>query len=93
MWIGLLGTSTVLLGAAHAATIEKPTSIIEEAFADTDLLMPLGPTPLWGPGAVPGEWADVCGFFKPLDSHGRWKVRLQGAFSFTHSTLGNREKE
>ena len=40
MWIGLLGTSTVLLGAAHAATIEKPTSIFEEAVADTDLPMP-----------------------------------------------------
>ena len=37
----------MLLGAAHAATIEKPTSIIEEAFADTDLPMPLGPTTLW----------------------------------------------
>ena len=27
--------------------------------------MPPGPTPLWGPGAVPGKWADVCGFLKP----------------------------
>ena len=59
----------------------KPTSIIAEAFADTDLPMPLGPTPLWGPGAVPGEWADVCGFLKPPDSHEKWKVRLHGAFS------------
>ena len=78
----------MLLGAAHAATIEKPTSIIEEAVADTDLPMPLGPTPLWGPGAVPSESADVCGFLKPPDSHERWKVRLHGAFSITHSTSG-----
>ena len=40
-------------------------SIIEEAFADTNLPMPPGTTPLWGPGGVPGEWADVCGFLKP----------------------------
>ena len=36
------------------------TSIIEEAFANTDLPLPPGSTPLWGPGSVPGEWADVC---------------------------------
>ena len=47
----------------------KPISIIEEAFADTDLPMPPGPTPLWGPGSVPGTWADVWGFLKPLAFH------------------------
>ena len=93
MSIWLLGTSTVLLGAAHAATIEKPTSIIEEAVADTDLPMPLGPTTLWGQGAVSSESADVCGFLKPPDSHERWKVRLHGVFSITPSTLGIREKD
>ena len=31
-------------------------SIIEEAFPDCALPMPRGPTPLWGPGAVPGRW-------------------------------------
>ena len=46
-------------------------SIIEEAFADCALPMPPGPAPLWGPGAVPGKWADVCGFLKPPDSDGR----------------------
>ena len=35
----------------------KLTSMIGEAFADTDLPMP---------GALPGEWADVCWF---LTSH------------------------
>ena len=39
------------------------------------------------PGAVPGEWADVCGGLKPLDSHEKWKARLRGAFSIPHSTL------
>ena len=71
----------------------KPSSIIEEAFADTDLPMPSGSTRLWGPGAVPGEWADVCGFLKPPDSHEKWKVRLHGAFSIRHSALGLREKD
>ena len=32
----------------------QPTSIIEEAFADTDLPMPSGPTSWWGSGAIPG---------------------------------------
>ena len=75
------------------ATIEKHTSIIEEAVVDTDLPLPLGPTTLWSPGAVPSESADVCGFLKPPDSHERWKVRLQCAFSITHSTLGILEKD
>ena len=30
------------------------TSIIEEAFADTNLPVPPAPTPLWRPGGVPG---------------------------------------
>ena len=41
------------------------TSIIEDAFANTNLPVPPGPPPLWGPGGVPGEWADVFGFIKP----------------------------
>ena len=45
-------------------------SIIEEAFGDTDLPMPLGSAPLWCPGAVPGEWADACRFLEPPDSQG-----------------------
>ena len=49
--------------------------------------MPPGLTPLWGPRAVPGEWADVCGFLE------KWKVRLHGAFSIHHSALGLREKD
>ena len=55
--------------------------------------MPPGATPLWGPGAVPGEWADVCGFLKPPDSYERWKVRQHGAFCVLHDTLGLRPKD
>ena len=40
-------------------------SSIEEAFVNPNLPMPPGPTPLWGPGGVPGEWSFVCGFLKP----------------------------
>ena len=64
----------------------KPVSIIEEAFANTDLSMPLGSPPLWGPGAVPGEGADVCGFLKPPNFHQKLKVRLHGALSFLTRT-------
>ena len=44
---------------------QRRASTIEEVFANTDLPIPDGPTPLWGPGGVLGEWADVCGFLKP----------------------------
>ena len=53
-------------GVAHRRTTNANISIIEEAFADCDLPMPHGPTPLWGPGAVPGTWSNVCGFFSSL---------------------------
>ena len=40
-------------------------STIDEAFMDSILPTPRGPTPLWGPGSTPDNWADVCGFLKP----------------------------
>ena len=61
----------------------KLTSIIEEAFANTDLPIPPGTTP----------WADECGFLKTPDSHEKWKVRLHGACSIHPSTMGLREKD
>ena len=78
-------------GAAwRRATNANNIRIIEEAFADCDLPMPSGPTPLWGPGAVPGTWSDVCGFLKPPDSNERWTVRQHGAFPILHEALGIR---
>ena len=59
----------------------QPTSILEEAFADTDFPMPPGPPPLWCPGAVPGELTDVCGFVRFPNSYDTWKVRPHGAFT------------
>ena len=51
------------------------------------------PTPLWVPGAVPGEWTDVCGFVKPPNSCDKWKVRLHGAFTIPRGTLGLRPRD
>ena len=55
--------------------------------------MPPGLTPLWGPGAVRGEWADVCGFLKPPDSHEKWKITITRCVFDSHSALGLREKD
>ena len=68
-------------GAAWRCDNRNTISAIEEAFADCALPMLPGPTPLWGPGSIPGNWADVCGFLKPPESDRHWKVRLPGAFS------------
>ena len=51
---------------------------------------PTGPTPLWRPGSIPDNWADVCGFLKPPGSHRFWKVHKHGAFSIPRKTLGPR---
>ena len=51
-------------GIAWQCNNRNNISTIEEAFADA-LPTPPGPTPLWGPGSVPNNWADVCGFLKP----------------------------
>ena len=75
-------------GAAWRRDSSNSISIIEEAFADCALPMPPGSSPLWGPEAVPGMWADVCGLLKRPDSHERWKVRQHGAFSIPHEALG-----
>ena len=45
---------------------QRRDSTIEEAFANTNLPIPLGSTPLLGPVGVPGEWADACGFIKSV---------------------------
>ena len=48
-------------GAAWRRTTSvSALSIIEEAFADCDLPLLPGPTPLWGPEPVLGTWSDVC---------------------------------
>ena len=80
-----------LHGAANQAVIIDPT--IEDAFANTCLPIPPGPTPLWGPGDVPGEWADVCGFIEPPGSENEWQIRMHGAFTILYDTLGIRRTD
>ena len=76
-------------GAAWRHTICASTlSIIEEAFTDCDLPLPPGSPPLWGPGAVPGTWSDVCGFIKHPDCSELWRVQQHGAFPVLHEALG-----
>ena len=76
-------------GAAWRCDNRNNISAIEEAFADSALPMLPGPTPPWGPGAVPGKWADVCGYLKPLEPDRQWKVRLHGAFSIPMKLLAS----
>ena len=59
-------------------------SIIQEAFADTNLTMPLG-TSLCAQGQ--------CRVIEPPDSYERWKVHQHGAFSIPPDTLGFRPKD
>ena len=55
-------------------------STIDEVFSDCALPTPPGSTPLWGPGSIPNNWADVCGFLEPPGSQRFWKVNKHGAF-------------
>ena len=64
--------------------------INDEAFLDSTLFTPPGPTPLWGPGPIPDNWADFCGFLKP-GFHRFWEVHGHDAFSFPRNTLETRQ--
>ena len=77
-------------GTAWRCSNRDNISTIDEAFADSALPTPPGPTPLWGPGSIPNNWADVCGFLIPPDSDRYWKARMHGAFSIPRKTLGLR---
>ena len=50
------------IGTAWRCSNRDNMSTIDEAFADCALPTPPGPAPLWGPGSIPNNWADVCGF-------------------------------
>ena len=68
-------------------------STVDEAFSDCALPTPSGPTPLWGPGSIPNNWADVCGFLKPHCSQRFWRVNKHGAFSIPRKALGLRPND
>ena len=78
---------------------QRRDSTIEEAFANTNLPTPDGPTPLWGPGGVPDEWSDVCGLLshqvpKPIGKyactvHSRLIVRYLASSPPTRVAITN----
>ena len=80
-------------GGANQAAIIDPSAPSRKPFANTCLPIPPGPTPLWGPGDVPGEWADVCGFLKPPGSENGWQIRMHGALTIPSDMLGIRHTE
>ena len=79
-----------LNGTAWRCRSRDNLSTIDETFTDCALPTPPGPPPLWGPGSIPDNWADVCGFLKPLGSQHFWKVHKHGAFSIPRKSLGLR---
>ena len=79
-------TSMMPHGDFRSGNEQRRDSTFEEAFANTNLPIPQGPTTLWGPG-VPAEWADVCGFIKPPSSESEWHIRMHGAFEIPHEIL------
>ena len=66
-------------------------SIIENAFADCALPMPPGPTPLWRPGSILGNWADV-GFLNRLNPIDRGRYGFM-APSVPRDVLGLRPND
>ena len=48
-------------------------------------------SPLWGPGSIPNNWADVCGFLQPPHSDWYWKVRMHGAFSIVVTRIDSKQ--
>ena len=78
------------IGAAWRGRSRNNISTMDEAVTDCALPTPPGLTPLWGPGSIPNNWADVCGFLKPPGSDRYWKVLTHDAFSITRKILGLR---
>ena len=76
-------------GTAWRCSDRNNISTIDETFEDCALPTPPGPTPLWGPGSIPNNWADVCGFRKPPGSDRYWKVRTH-AWCVFHPTQNSR---
>ena len=66
--------------------VRENLSVCDGALTDSTL-----PTSqLWGPGSVPDNSADVCGFLKPPGSQRFWKVYKNGAFFIPRKSLGLR---
>ena len=86
--VGLVASD--LYGTAWRCRRRDNLSTIDEAFMDSILPAPPNRTPLWGPGSIRDNWADVCGFLKPPSSQRCWEVHKHGAFSIPRKSLGLR---
>ena len=64
-----------------------------EVFSGCALPTPPGPTPLWGPGSIPNNWADVGGFLEPPGSQRFWRVNKHGAFTIPRKAFGLRPND
>ena len=80
-------------GAAWLFRSRGNLSSIDEAFADCALPTPPGTPPMWGPGSIPINKADVCGFLKRTGSQRFWKVDKHGVFSILRQALGVRAND
>ena len=74
-------------GTAWRCRSRNNLSTVDEAFTDCGLPTPPGPTPLWGPGSIPNNWADVCGFLKPPGSQ---RFRKETNMGFLHPSDSTR---
>ena len=68
-------------GTAWRCGSRDNLSTVDEAFTDCALPAPPGLPPLWRPGSIPANWADISGFLKPSGS-----VNKHGAFSIPCNT-------
>ena len=83
-------TSMEPYGAANQAVIFDPINIIEEAFANTCLPFPPGPTLC---GDQEAYQVNVCGFLKPPGSENAWQIRMHEAFKTPFNMLGIRHTD
>ena len=88
----MLATLMAHGAVSRAVVLELPTVLKKRSSIRTCHLPP-GPSRLWGPGGVPGEWSDVCGFFKPPGSDADWQIRNHGAITIPYNTLDLRESD
>ena len=79
-------------GAAWRCRSRDHISTIDEVFSDC-LAFDAGPHTIVGPGSIPSNWADVCGFLKLPGSQRFWKVSKHGAFSIPRQALGLRSSD
>ena len=81
----------LVAGDFNGTAWRRPSVLLTKHFMDSLLPTPPGPTPSLGPGSIPDNGADVCGFLKPPGSQRFWKVN--GAFSIPRETLGLRPND